>query len=411
MNLAAVMTLDSSQFTATLSSVRAQVASFSTDLRDSPGVQDLFGQIKNLRGQLDQLDAKAAGESFEQMGRAGTTAIGKVRDLWKGFLADMKGAGPTTKGSALAAAGVGLALGMQVKGMIEQRTAAMERENAQWDDMSLELRDQLDSFREQAAAIQTIADKQKLVKKLAEEIRDIQRQAAKSGTSDLVRGLLEGQAAYLANLKRKEESRLTREEIFPEEKSAARAREALGANRAALLDARAELGKLAEAGQFELGFNASDTRGKIDMVTASIAALREEFRAIAGAELGENLQLPAKIFIDQFKDPKLFEKDLGRLKEIVGILPRLMIEKEALAQDLAGLDGAARTDTAGARDMPEIASDRWARIGLFVGSAGGPSVEYNRRTAAATERSTKLLEQVARNTRQGGPVNAVWAGS
>ena len=39
-------------------------------------------------------------------------------------------------------------------------------------------------------------------------------------------------------------------------------------------------------------------------------------------------------------------------------------------------------------EAPDV--DRWARVGMFVGAAGGPAVDYNRRTATATERLAQL---------------------
>ncbi|WP_448579271.1 hypothetical protein [Thermosphaera sp.] len=49
---------------------------------------------------------------------------------------------------------------------------------------------------------------------------------------------------------------------------------------------------------------------------------------------------------------------------------------------------AADASAAAKLGAPDV--DRWARIGMFIGPAGGPSVDYNRRTATATERLAQL---------------------
>ena len=54
--------------------------------------------------------------------------------------------------------------------------------------------------------------------------------------------------------------------------------------------------------------------------------------------------------------------------------------------------------------------DRLARVGGFIGSGGGPAVDYHRRTAAATEKSAQTLQTIAQHW--AGPAQpqiAVWS--
>jgi hypothetical protein len=55
--------------------------------------------------------------------------------------------------------------------------------------------------------------------------------------------------------------------------------------------------------------------------------------------------------------------------------------------------------------------DQWAKVGLFVGGSGGPAVDYNRRTARATELTAvavnRMVEVVGKLAGSQGA--AVWA--
>lgn len=75
----------------------------------------------------------------------------------------------------------------------------------------------------------------------------------------------------------------------------------------------------------------------------------------------------------------------------------------------AGVEGgaaaAARGGSAAGAD-----ADRWARLGLFVGAAGGPAVDYQRRTATASERLAALAaktNELLAKLNPSGP--ALWA--
>ncbi len=92
-----------------------------------------------------------------------------------------------------------------------------------------------------------------------------------------------------------------------------------------------------------------------------------------------------------------------RLREIVGELAQGLE-----AADLPGMEGGEQGGTGQPPAMPEdapgapgdglaaIMSDRLARIGGFIGPAGGPAVDYARRTADNTRKMIAQLEQVIR---------------
>jgi len=85
--------------------------------------------------------------------------------------------------------------------------------------------------------------------------------------------------------------------------------------------------------------------------------------------------------------------------------------RERLAQALAGArdamaagrgkeEGAAAsasgqgTAAAGVKGLGDLMADRLTKIGGFIGGAGGPAVDYARRTAAATERVANDIRQL-----------------
>jgi hypothetical protein len=56
-------------------------------------------------------------------------------------------------------------------------------------------------------------------------------------------------------------------------------------------------------------------------------------------------------------------------------------------------------------------SDQYAKIGLFIGGAGGGSIDYQRRTAGATEKSAKNLDTLVKNIGRSASPVAVWGGT
>jgi hypothetical protein len=57
---------------------------------------------------------------------------------------------------------------------------------------------------------------------------------------------------------------------------------------------------------------------------------------------------------------------------------------------------------------PEV--DQWAKVGLFVGGGGGPALDYNRRTARATELTAAAARRMAEAIENLAPTGAaVWA--
>jgi hypothetical protein len=90
--------------------------------------------------------------------------------------------------------------------------------------------------------------------------------------------------------------------------------------------------------------------------------------------------------------------------------------KEELLASTAAMEAAAaetpESDAAkasgGKLEAPDV--DRWARVGMFVGSAGGPATDYNRRTATATERLAQLASRTNELLRRLEPLEAAtWA--
>ena len=134
---------------------------------------------------------------------------------------------------------------------------------------------------------------------------------------------------------------------------------------------------------------------------------------VAGAaEIMANVE-PIEVFDAQ--------ADKARLGELFGELSTKVEEQRRALQEAAAVPAPATTGAAlgdlGRADRgraAEILSDRLARVGGFVGGAGGVSHDLARRTSAATERTAKAVEQLAQawthlSPALFGPQEAVWA--
>jgi hypothetical protein len=139
-------------------------------------------------------------------------------------------------------------------------------------------------------------------------------------------------------------------------------------------------------------------------------------RAQESKTIGADLMAQGGALVTQsFKDAREAvtpeKEELGRL--VAGLKASVQARKDALSATVK----APTSPTAGALVSPESKRrqqpedvDRWARIGMFVGQGGGPALDYQRRTATATEQSRRVLERLAKQNERGlgGPV-AVWA--
>ncbi|WP_043586356.1 hypothetical protein [Geminisphaera colitermitum] len=71
----------------------------------------------------------------------------------------------------------------------------------------------------------------------------------------------------------------------------------------------------------------------------------------------------------------------------------------------AGNKGGATTTE---QSIAPVLSDRLSKIGLFVGGAGGPAVDYQRRTASATEKTFSAVEKLVQKLPTGGGAVALY---
>jgi hypothetical protein len=105
----------------------------------------------------------------------------------------------------------------------------------------------------------------------------------------------------------------------------------------------------------------------------------------------------------------------GAKEQLANLAGGLKANAEAAAAAMHGVAAAAGGSgdgggLAGLAKMPKIeASDRFARLGMFIGGAGGPSVDYARRTAVATELINKGIQRVIDKIQPSGSTTAAWA--
>lgn len=99
-----------------------------------------------------------------------------------------------------------------------------------------------------------------------------------------------------------------------------------------------------------------------------------------------------------------FQQSLDPAQKIAGALAAFFDDIDAKAAELAAGPAA---PAAGTGKLADIATDRFAKVGLFVGGAGGPSVDYARRTAENTARLVALVAKGGHTS--GAGASGSWA--
>jgi hypothetical protein len=141
--------------------------------------------------------------------------------------------------------------------------------------------------------------------------------------------------------------------------------------------------------------------------------LGDDFQAIADDSMARGRSQMAAAWDAAAAD---LTPEKTRLNDLLGDLNSAV---ESRAEELRAASAASAAGTGSNSPTPALSEgdkargpevDQWAKVGLFVGGGGGPALDYNRRTARATELTAAAARRMAEAIENLAPTGAaVWA--
>jgi len=114
------------------------------------------------------------------------------------------------------------------------------------------------------------------------------------------------------------------------------------------------------------------------------------------AKLTATFQEAAETFKEGFRTGDIFDVSAmrERLAEAFAGAREAMAATREKSEDAPATGGGASDAASSTKGLGDLMADRLAKIGGFIGGAGGPALDYARRTATATERVANDIRQL-----------------